>query len=93
MNYARLFTKVVNQFTGICTIILYPKKHVLTHVVLLVDYPQLIIIVSAFLRYYFVQLDCDGYYGNEPAASVFFNLRIVSRSAAELSTSIGTLMG
>ncbi len=36
--HARWFNKVcANQFTGICTIIECPKKHVLTHFVLAVS--------------------------------------------------------
>ncbi len=49
-----------------------PKKNVLTNFV-----PVLLVDCSAFLQ---PLVDCVGHYGNDLAASVFFNLCIVSRS-------------
>lgn len=37
--------------------------------------------------------DWVGHYGNEPAASVFFNIRIVRKSPTEISTPINDFMG
>ncbi len=38
-------------------------------------------------------VDCDGHYGTDLAASVFFILCVVSKSAAELPTPICAVMG
>ena len=38
-------------------------------------------------------VDCVGLYGNDPAESLFFNFRFVSRSNSELSTPICAFMG
>ncbi len=37
-------------------------------------------------------IDCAGHYGNYLAASVFFNVHIVSKSHAEFSPPIGAFM-
>lgn len=44
-------------------------------------------------RYALILIDRVGHYGNDLTASVFFNVRTVSKSPAELSTPISALMG